>query len=460
MRYFGEGFVWTMTHRKRCDRAFAAGEEPADPRMGGSWLLHGVDPHPVPVRAPRPLLDQHVIAAGTTGCGKTRLLELLALQAIREGETVVIIDPKGDTALLDRVFRAAQLCGREGQFRFFSPLHPEQSVTYNPLHGYGQVREIADRIAALLPSGPGNAPFRNFAWDVVYRVAQATRDAGLPMTLAQIRRGIEGLDELASKLPSHRAEPVRGLLAHPRDHLLKMTSSLGPILTRLTGGSLRKLLSPAEPELTWSDGSIVYFYLGSMIAGESAQTIAKLALLDLQAQIGRRYASGGAPMALLVDEFSDLAMPEFVSVLNKSRGAGVSITLATQTLSDLEASLGSEARAMQILANASTLVQFRTGSEQDAQMFGRLAGREPTSVVSTGQSYEPALLSSGSKYVDDFRAVFSTQTQIRDEDLLPAHFATRLANLHAFARIGGVLYKIQIPVVNGRIERPFSEGLK
>jgi conjugal transfer pilus assembly protein TraD len=407
-----------------------------------------------------------VLIGGTTGCGKTRLLELLALQAIKAGEAVVILDPKGDRDLLDRAYACAERAGRAGEFRFFSLPHPSKSSTYNPIGACRQPREVADRIAALLPSAGESMPFRNFAWDVVQRTAQAMRDAGRTMTLANLRRAIfEDLEGLASALPAHRAAPIRGLLTHPREHFQKMTSSLGPVLTRLTSGPLKSQLSAPSPDLAWEravrERSIVYFFLGSMMGADSAQAVAKLVLLDFQGFVGARYANGASrePVSLVIDEFSDLAMPEFVGVLNKSRGAGVSIALATQTFSDLEAALGSEARAMQILGNASTIVQFRTGNERDAELFSRLAGREPAPVVTNGQSYEPAFLSSGSRWVDDFRAVYSTNVQIRDVEPLPAHFPPRLANLHAFARIGADVYKILVPLV--RMDGPtrFSERL-
>lgn len=457
-RFLGEGFRWRMEHRRLYEESVVENE--AD----RSWILHGVEPDAGHVVIPRSWMDQHVIVGGTTGCGKTRLLELLALQAVRAGETVIIIDPKGDRELLDRVHACAQRAGRADRFRFFSLPHSTRSVTYNPVSEFRQPREIADRIAALLPSSGDAVPFRNFAWDIIHRVSQAIVDAGLPMTLANLRAyAFEQMEALAQKLPSHRAASLRALLNHPRDHYLKMASSLGPVLTRLSSGALKKLLSAADPELTWrkAEGCIVYFYLGSMLGADSAQAVAKLALLDFQGFLGRCYAQGGAtaPLSLFVDEFSDVAVPEFIGVLNKSRGAGVSIVLATQTFSDLEATLGSEARALQILGNASTLIQFRSGNEQDARLFSRLVGREPTKVISTGHSYEPGLLSSGSRWIDDFRAVYSTRVETRDEELLPAHFPPRLGNLHAFARIGGELYKILVPVVRAEPPDRFSEGL-
>jgi conjugal transfer pilus assembly protein TraD len=446
--YLGHGFLWTMTHRQAVERLEAEGQPAGPMELGGVWGLQGIEPEAGPVFIPNELLSQHLLICGTTGCGKTRLLEWLALQAVARGDAVAIIDPKGDAPFLDRVAAIAARCGRSEALRFFSPLHPEKSARYNPIAAFEHPREVADRIAALIPGTGDGASFRNFAWDVVHRVAMALQSSGQPMTLGRLKHyALEGLRELEG-CPS-----VAALLKHPREHYQKMISSLIPVLGRLTAGPLAKLMSTGSPDLLWPQiherRQIAYFFLGSLTAPESARDVARLALLDFQGYLGARYArsAAGGRLCLLVDEFSDVAVPEFIGTLNKSRGAGVSIAVAAQTVSDLEAALGSEARAMQVIGNASTVVQFRSNDERDAELFSGIAGREPARVVSESHAYEPALLSSGSSWVDDYRAVHSTTVQIRDEALVPPHLVSSLANLHAFARVAGRVHKIQVPLL-------------
>lgn len=442
--YLGHGFAWTIRHRERYEQWLA--EFPEGGREGGgTWALAGVEPDHRPVYLPEALLPQHLLISGTTGCGKTRLIELLTLQAIARGDAVAVIDPKGDADYFRRVREAAARRGR--QVRYFSLARPEESATYNPVGSFQHPREVADRIAALLPGEGEGMAFRNFAWDVVNRVVAAMRQAGHPVTLGRLRRfALERLDELPE------VEPLRPLRAHPRDHFAKMISSLGPILGRLTAGSAGRLLSCAEPELTWErimrERLIVYFSLGSLAAPETSRTVARLALLDLQGALGRALERGeSGRISIFVDEFSDLALPEFIGVLNKSRGAGVSITIATQTFSDLEANLGSEARALQVLGNVSTIVQFRTNDQMEARLFSRIAGSVPARTLSRTHAYEPALLRSGSHWVEDFRATHGTSERIEDRELVPAHYMFALPNLHAFARAGGQIYKLVVPLI-------------
>src|SRR6185503_6049176 len=157
---------------------------------------------------------------------------------------------------------------------------------------------------------------------------------------------------------------------------------------------------------------VVYFELGSLLAGESASAVARTTLLDLQSFVGARYAHGKTQekIWLFVDELADAVTTEFVGLLAKSRGAGLRIVACGQTAADLEASLGSRARALQVVGNANTVVQFRAQSAPDADVFSTMAGERLIRLHSESANYEPALLGSGLKSVDDFRARFGEST--------------------------------------------------
>lgn len=380
---------------------------------------------------PASLFEQHVLILGTTGTGKTRLLELLALQAVARGETVVVIDPKGDEGLETRIRRAAG-----DRFRLFSLPNPRRSVRYNPIGRYRDVREVADRIAALLPSSGDALPFRNFGWEIVHTAAREMHGR-TPMTLRNLKRA--AIDR-----------PVGPLAARPREHYLKTASALIPVLSKLATDQL----SPEEGGLTWEAADegrwAVYFSLGSLLGYETASAVAKMALLDLQSYVGGRYAyaKGWSPMWLFVDELGDVATPELVNLLNKSRGAGLRVVACGQTAADLEAALGSRARALQVLGNANTVFQFRAQSAPDAEVFARMAGERLLRTRSEGAAYEPALLGSGFRTVDDFRARFSESFEWRDRPLVPPAALVELPRFHYFARWEGRVYRGRTALVS------------
>jgi conjugal transfer pilus assembly protein TraD len=411
--YLGRGFEWTL---EAAEETLESGRPAARPE--GDLFL------------PDRQLDQHVLILGSTGTGKSRLLELLALQAVERGDAVVVIDPKGDGGLEARVRGAAG-----DRFRLFSLPHPERSVRYNPVGRYHDVREVADRVAALLPSSGEALPFRNFGWDVLHTAARELHGKQ-PMTLRNLKRA--AIDR-----------PAGPLADRPRDHYLKMASALIPILSKLSA----PMLSPDKGGLSWDEVDrnrlAVYFSLGSLLGAESSGAVAKMALLDLASYVGARYAyaKGHGPIWLLVDELGDVVTPEFVGVLNKSRGAGLRIAACAQTAADLEAALGSRARALQVLGNANTVVQFRAQSAPDARVFSEMAGERRLRTRSESASYEPSLFTSGFRSVDDFRARFGESAEWREEPLVPPWAVVQLPVFHYFARGEGRIFRGQVPLL-------------
>lgn len=272
------------------------------PFVGLPWL-HGLNEKEQHVFVAEESLEGHTLIFGTTGSGKTRLYETIIVQAILRGETVIIVDPKGDKELGEIAERACKLAGRPDAFAEFNPAHPSRSVRLDPLRNWNNPTELASRIAALMPSESGSDTFTQIAWKAVYVVAEALVYIDQMPTLDKLRRYVEGgpekLMEQAlrtffqrnvqhwesliapilqrardGKLPlkitgtpellayihfykndipeDRRASEIAGLLAmveHNREHLGKILASLVPLLVMLTAGELGKMLSPDTTDI-------------------------------------------------------------------------------------------------------------------------------------------------------------------------------------------------------------------
>src|SRR5262249_40428496 len=158
-----------------------------------------------------------------------------------------------------------------------------------------------------------------------------------------------------------------------------------------------------------------YFCFAVILANETSSAVAKTTLLDLQSYVGARYAyaKGQGPIWLFIDELGDVVTSEFISLLNKSRGVGLRIVACGQTAADLEAALGSRARALQVLGNVNTVIQFRAQAAPDAEVFAQMSGEQLIRMHTEAAAYEPALFGSGFRTVDDFRAKFGETTDWR-----------------------------------------------
>jgi len=150
----------------------------------------------------------------------------------------------------------------------------------------------------------------------------------------------------------------------------------------------------------------------------------------------------------VVDEVADALAPESVNILNKARGAGLSMVLAGQSLADLEVALGSSADARRALANMGAFITLRAANPDDARFFTEKVGVRPLPVVTRGENYEPSLLAIGRSTISDFAYRFSTSTSLKSEHLLPTSALDRLAPGHFFGLWGGELRKGMLPLLD------------
>lgn len=180
-----------------------------------------------------------------------------------------------------------------------------------------------------------------------------------------------------TEIPAALRDPaVDGLLAmtlHNREHLSKTIASLQPLLVMLTSGDLGPLLSPDASDIgderpiydlasIIDGGKVFYAGLDSLSDATVGAAIGSMLLADLASVAGAIYNFGRreARIEVFLDEAASCLNRPLVEVLNKGRGAGFIVTLASQTLPDYIAALGSEHRARMVLGNCNNLIALRT----------------------------------------------------------------------------------------------------
>jgi hypothetical protein len=122
---------------------------------------------------------------------------------------------------------------------------------------------------------------------------------------------------------------------------------------------------------------IVYVGLDALTDTTVASAIGNSMFADLVSVAGHLYKHGvageGAPrlptVSLHADEFNELSGEEFVPPLSKAGGAGFQVTADTQTWFDVEARVGSRAKAGQVAGNFNTLVMLRVKGSRRCQWW-------------------------------------------------------------------------------------------
>lgn len=477
--YLGRGFEWTgaeaqrIVHLERRRRLVRRDG-------GGLTALHGVGyGREQDVFIPKSDLGGHLFITGATGTGKTRLLELIIIQAIARGDAVLVIDPKWDQdprgSLLDRMAEACTHMGRKEHFRFVSLLYPNASLKTNPLQNFAMAAEIPDRIAELLPGTSGDAQsFREYGRGFLSKIVQAQLEVNERPTLENLRGYYllrDRVEELLRRQPEHsRARAgLQWILAHPREHLQKIISILDPLFEKLTAADIGHILSPTAED--WAAGRVLdyerilkeqlvcYVNTGSLALGETGYTIAKLWLQDFVAFMGRHYAYGRKMdqyMTVVIDEFGNVASRAAVDLLNKGRGGGLRMVLGAQTFSDLRQNLGEDG-ALQVIGNCNTRIALRADDHEMADTFTKLAGK--TSIERLSRSVRISPNSEGHAPVFDSSYTVSASEQA--DDRVRAEWISGLPRGQAFGHLAGKVYKIRIPLLPPvKHGFPIEEGTK
>lgn len=209
----------------------------ADPPVGGSPYLHGLGEKDAPIYIPQDVRVGHTFVAGTTRVGKTRLASILINQDIRNGDAVIVVDPKGDLELVRDMYAACEAAERLDDFRIVHLGFPELSAHYNPLKNYDQVSEVATRITDAIAAEGEGKQFAAFAWKYVNIVAICLEEMKQPITYKSIAFYISRLDQLLMAyadtiMPAHYPDyrdQIELILAHHEERNNKKHKNVAPM---------------------------------------------------------------------------------------------------------------------------------------------------------------------------------------------------------------------------------------
>ena len=484
------------------------------PAVGGNPALHAVEPQEQPVWMDLGERVGHTLVLGTTRVGKTRLAELLISQDIRRGDVVIVFDPKGDADLLRRVYAEAKRAGRLDDFYLFHLGFPELSARYNAIGNFSRITEVATRIANQLPNEGNSAAFKEFAWRFVNIIARALVALKRRPDYQQIRRYINDIEPLFVEYAGHCAEvagieawsslveeraadikernlpnalrgrsmeaiacmrllqekaiydPVLdGLISafkYDKTYFDKIVSSVGPLMEKLTTGTIAALISPdyqdeqdTRPIFEWMEvvrrKGIVYVGLDALTDTTVASAVGNSMFADLVSVAGYIYKHGVAAngtdapdtettaqstptISLHADEFNELIGDEFVPLLNKAGGAGFQVTAYTQTWSDVEARIGNRAKAGQVAGNFNTMLMLRVKELDTAAM---LTDQLPRVEVFTLMSVSGVDDSSDPGSGVDFKSRNEDRISVSEVPMLTAADMVTLPKGQAFALLEG-----------------------
>lgn len=318
------------------------------------------------------VLKTHALVIGATGSGKTVFLHHLIVADLRRGQSIVLLDARGDLAMA-----TIELAARAGidpsLVRFFNLREKQNPIGFNPLAGPGETYYKAFGLISAVEA-------ESETWGV--QLAETFRNAAL--LLAETNSSLTQLDGLF-----HNPEVRRSLIAKATTAALKefwqrfdalspdkQAALASPVLNKVsallsTEGMRRMYGHPCPVDLFEHlnrPGSITLISLavdelhaaGWMTGSIMLSTICRVVFSRATVAESQRN-----PIRLYVDEFENFSMRDFESILAEGRRFGFSLVLAHQTLAQLTPKLRSV-----ILGNVGVKVVFRTGF-QDSEVLNK-----------------------------------------------------------------------------------------
>ena len=334
----------------------------------------------------------HIQVVGTTNAGKTESVILpLAIDDIKKGRGLLIVDGKSDRGLLDKLYAYAKLYGHAENVQILSLCQTSISHTFNPLDS-GTPLELTERIFNALIFE--NEYFKGLQRQAFLNTLLIFQAAKIPPTFYRLAEALTSPRHL-KKLVKSSTDPqiiswVEEHLSLSREEREQRTSGLVTQLRMFTVDETAKIFNPEKSQINLEEAlaknKIIYCQLPVLKIPTLGKATGKLVLQCLQSAVASRHMARGERQffSVYLDDFTEYLTESFVSLLNKSRSANISIVFAHQALGDI-AALGDDVKNT-ILTNSNLKVFMRTNEPDSAEYFSSVAGTTQTVKVTERQN--------------------------------------------------------------------------
>lgn len=317
----------------------------------------------------------HGLMLGGSGGGKTVALTHLIAGAIIRGDSLLLIDARGDQindALTLLAGRVEPSLVKVIDLRDSSP-----HMGFDPLGGAGLAHKRALNVAASVKASSDS--FGIQLEETLRYFLTALAEAGEPLT--QLEAAFYDDTYRSWLIERIESENVRAFVSRFHEMRDDRKASLAmPVMNKLSGvfatRKLRTILSDRNPinlkEHLDQDGSVLLVSLAVDETSDVGKFFGSLFLGCLTQTMFSRVGEAEHrrnPVLLLLDEFSHFAQEDIGSIIAEGRRFGFSVICAHQTLSQVSPSLRSL-----ILGNVGLKMVFRLGRDDAQTMSADLTG--------------------------------------------------------------------------------------
>ncbi|HEX9503168.1 MAG TPA: type IV secretion system DNA-binding domain-containing protein [Patescibacteria group bacterium] len=332
---------------------------------------------------------RHTYIIGRTGTGKTELLKNMAIQDIRAGEGVCIVDPHGD--LVEDVLRYIPK-ERVEDVILFEPFDMERPLGLNMLEAKDPSQKdfmIQEMIAIFYKLFPPETIGPMFEHNMRNVMLTLMEDEQFPGTIADIPRMFTDTDFQKYKVSKVKDPIVRAFwekeMAKTSDfHKSEMLGYLVSKVGRFVENEMMRNIigqpkSAFDFRQVMDEGKILLINLSKGKTGEvNAKLLGLIVVSKLQmAALSRADIPENQrrDFYLYVDEFQNFVTDSFATILSEARKYRLNLIMAHQFISQLTqqkegSSILDNRMKDAVFGNTGTIICFRIGVE-DAEIIAK-----------------------------------------------------------------------------------------
>jgi hypothetical protein len=314
---------------------------------------------------------RHIYIIGKTGVGKSVLLQDMALQDIKAGHGVCVIDPHGD--LIDDIIKYIPP-ERAEEVIYFDPSETARPMGLNLLEAYTEDQKhfLTTSIINLMYKlyDPQRTGIIGPRFEHAVRNGMLTVMSEPGATFVEVVRVLQDPKYVQEILPKVTDPIVRRYWTdqiaqtsdfHKSEVLDYIVSKFGRFVTNKT---MRNIIGQSKSAFDFrkvmDQGKILLINLSKGKMGEENSNFLGLVLIPkiLVAAMSRQEIpqEQRCDFYLYVDEFQNFATPDFATILSEARKYHLNLTVANQFIGQMDEEVKNA-----VFGNVGTVIAFRVG---------------------------------------------------------------------------------------------------